>query len=126
MNLVRALTLACFTALIALIMSCERNPPISVRATVVRVYSSAEWVDLHSSFEPQKDDGDPKVEAVVIVRVTVEAPSEDAALTIANYWTQISKVSCITQPNTADPPSNTCRIFGFDEVVSAFSPMMRA
>ncbi len=75
---------------------------------------------------PQKDDGEQKVEAVVMLKVTVEAASEDAALTIANYWTQISKASCITQPNSANLPSKPCRIFGFYEVVSAFSPMTRA
>ncbi len=125
MNVIRALALACFTALI---MGCERKPPVIVRATVAHVYSSAEWIDLHldRGFEPQKDDGDQKVEAVVILRVTVEAASEDAALTIANYWTQISKPSCITQPNTAGLASKPCRMFGFREVESAFSPMTRA
>ena len=123
MNALRTLTLACSTALI---MGCECKTPIIVRATIVHVYSSAEWLDLYRNLEPQKEDGDPQVEAVVIYKVTVEAASEDAALTIANYWTQISMVSCIKQPNSADPTSKPCRIFGFNEVVSAFSPMTRA
>ncbi len=123
MNRVRTLTLACFTALT---IGCEREPPVSVRASVVQVYSSAEWIDLHRGFEPQMDDSDPKVEAVAIVRVTVDAPNEDAALTIANYWTQFSKVSCIALPNTGDPTSNTCQVFGYQDVVTAFSPMTAA
>lgn len=123
MNALRTLALACSTALI---LGCDNEQPIIVRATVVHVYSSAEWIDRGRNREPQKEDGDPKVETVVVYKVTVEAPSEDAALTIANYWTQITNVSCIRQLNSAGLPSEPCRIVGFFDVVGAFSPMTRA